>query len=215
MLCPGPTGGLKRPPDPSPNNFAPPFLIPGYGPAPWIRFSENVEKESSVVFSRNSVVFLKRTLQKMGNGESVGYMRPSDIRFTHDSIQYNFRDGRTLTDTFRQLLRKSTPIDNIPKMEVMQYGGKWFVVRGNRRLFVLKELEKRNQIAQVQVRKKNFDSGLFHNQYTSPNEGRSVKIRGRAREAVEREFQEEWEEYQRDNCKYKTYCSDWPYTKSC
>ena len=33
-LCPGPTGGLKRPPDPSPNNFAPPppFLIPGYGP---------------------------------------------------------------------------------------------------------------------------------------------------------------------------------------
>ena len=29
---PGPTGGLKRPPDPSPNNFAPPFLIPGYGP---------------------------------------------------------------------------------------------------------------------------------------------------------------------------------------
>ena len=33
-LCPGPTGGLKQPPDPSPNDFAPPppFLIPGYGP---------------------------------------------------------------------------------------------------------------------------------------------------------------------------------------
>ena len=31
-LCPGHTWGLKRPPDPSPNNFAPPFLIPGYGP---------------------------------------------------------------------------------------------------------------------------------------------------------------------------------------
>ena len=24
-LCPGPTGGLQRPPDPSPNNFAPPI----------------------------------------------------------------------------------------------------------------------------------------------------------------------------------------------
>ena len=24
-LCPGLTGGLKRPPDPSPNNFAPPI----------------------------------------------------------------------------------------------------------------------------------------------------------------------------------------------
>ena len=31
-FCPGPTGGHKRPPDPSPNNFASPFLIPGYGP---------------------------------------------------------------------------------------------------------------------------------------------------------------------------------------
>ena len=31
-LCPAPAGSLKRPPDPSPNNFAPPFLIPGYGP---------------------------------------------------------------------------------------------------------------------------------------------------------------------------------------
>ena len=35
-LCPGPTVGLKRPQDPSPNNFAPPFLIPGYGPADYL-----------------------------------------------------------------------------------------------------------------------------------------------------------------------------------
>lgn len=84
----------------------------------------------------------------MVNEES---MRPSDIRFTHDSIQYKFTDGRTLTETFRQLLRKVTPIENIPKMEVMPNKGKWFVVRGNRRLFVYKELEKRNQIEKVQV----------------------------------------------------------------
>ena len=32
-LCPGPTGGLKRSPDPSPNNFAPPISNSGYGPA--------------------------------------------------------------------------------------------------------------------------------------------------------------------------------------
>ena len=84
-------------------------------------------------------------------------MRPSDIRFTHDGIQYMFTDGRTLTETFRQLLRKVTTTENIPKMEVMQNKGKWFVVRGNRRLFVNKELEKRNQIAQVQVTKGIFD----------------------------------------------------------
>ena len=31
-LCSGPTGGLKRPPDPSPNNFAPPPISNSYGP---------------------------------------------------------------------------------------------------------------------------------------------------------------------------------------
>ena len=31
-LCPGPTGGLKRPQTPRPIILHPPFLIPGYGP---------------------------------------------------------------------------------------------------------------------------------------------------------------------------------------
>ena len=43
-LCPGPTGGLKWPPDPSPNNFAPPFLIPGYGP-------DNAHQKSITAFT--------------------------------------------------------------------------------------------------------------------------------------------------------------------
>ena len=33
-LCPGPTGSLKRPPDPSPNNFAPPISNPWL--RPWL-----------------------------------------------------------------------------------------------------------------------------------------------------------------------------------
>ena len=131
-------------------------------------------------------------------------MRPSDIRFTHDSIQYKFTDGRTLTETFRQLLRKVTPIENIPKMELMPNKGKWFVVRGNRRLFVYKELEKRNQIEQVQVTKRIFNRELFDKQYTSSNEGRSVKIRGRGLEAVMQDFNEVWEEYKRENRKCQT-----------
>ena len=31
-LCPGPAGGLKRPPDTSSFSCAPPFRKPGYGP---------------------------------------------------------------------------------------------------------------------------------------------------------------------------------------
>ena len=45
-LYPGTTWGLKRPPDPSPNNFAPPFLIPGYGPEDTMHISYNEHKLS-------------------------------------------------------------------------------------------------------------------------------------------------------------------------
>lgn len=123
------------------------------------------------------------------------YMRPSDIRFTHDSIQYKFRNGGTLADLFRELLQNGTPIENIPKIEVMQNKGIWFAVRGNRRLFVYQELESRNQIEQVQVTKKTFDRFLFNKQYTSKNEGRSVKIRSLGEEAVKQEFSRIWAEH--------------------
>lgn len=85
----------------------------------------------------------------MGNGESVVYMYPSEIRFTHDSIQSNFRDGRSIPDTFRQILMKNVAVESLPLMEVMKYEGEWFVVRGNRRLFLFQELEKRGYLIET------------------------------------------------------------------
>ena len=41
-LCPGPTGGLKWPPDPSPNNFAPP--ISNSWLRPWGYFHKDLNK---------------------------------------------------------------------------------------------------------------------------------------------------------------------------
>lgn len=107
----------------------------------------------------------------MGNGESVVYMYPSEIRFTHDSIQSNFRDGRSIPDTFRQILMKNIAVESLPLMEVMKYEGEWFVVRGNRRLFLFQELEKRGYLKQVRVQTRNFNPDLFNKQYTSPNRG--------------------------------------------
>lgn len=138
----------------------------------------------------------------MGNGESVVYMYPSEIRFTHDSIQSNFRDGRSIPDTFRQILMKNIAVESLPLMEVMKYEGEWFVVRGNRRLFLFQELEKRGYLKQVRVQTRNFNPDLFNKQYTFPNRGTSVRIRsGYGQDsAVRTELDQIWSEYQ--SCKF-------------
>lgn len=138
----------------------------------------------------------------MGNGESVVYMYPSEIRFTHDSIQSNFRDGRSIPVTFRQILMKNIAVESLPLMEVMKYEGEWFVVRGNRRLFLFQELEKRSYLKQVRVQTRNFNPDLFNKQYTSPNRGTSVRIRsGYGQDsAVRTELDQIWSEYQ--SCKF-------------
>lgn len=138
----------------------------------------------------------------MGNGESVVYMYPSEIRFTHDSIQSNFRDGRSIPVTFRQILMKNIAVESLPLMEVMKYEGEWFVVRGNRMLFLFQELEKRGYLKQVRVQTRNFNPDLFNKQYTSPNRGTSVRIRsGYGQDsAVRTELDQIWSEYQ--SCKF-------------
>lgn len=129
-------------------------------------------------------------------------MYPSEIRFTHDSIQSNFRDGRSIPVTFRQILMKNIAVESLPLMEVMKYEGEWFVVRGNRRLFLFQELEKRGYLKQVRVQTRNFNPDLFNKQYTSPNRGTSVRIRsGYGQDsAVRTELDQIWSEYQ--SCKF-------------
>lgn len=141
----------------------------------------------------------------MGNGESVVYMYPSNIRFTHDSIQSNFSDGHSIPETFRQILWKKLTVEDLPLIEVMKYGGEWFVVRGNRRLFLFQELEKRGLVSQVKVQTRNFDQYLFQTQHTTSNKGKTILIRGYGHHAVKQELDEIWSEYQRETCKFNCF----------
>lgn len=143
----------------------------------------------------------------MGNGESVVYKYPSEIRFTHDSIQSNFRDGHSIPETFRQILMKKIAVESLPLMEVMKHEGEWFVVRGNRRLFLFQELERRGFLKQVSVQTRNFNSDLFYKQYTSPNRGKSVRIRGYGQDSVRTELDKIWAEYQSCKFFFMTYSS--------
>lgn len=134
----------------------------------------------------------------MGNGGSVVYMYPSKIRFTHDSIASYFSDGHSIPETFRQILWKKITADNLPLIEVMNYEGQWFAVRGNRKLFVFKELEKRGELSKVKVQKIVFDQYLFRTQYTSSNKGKTTLIRDFRHYAMKQELDLIWSEYQCD-----------------
>ncbi|XP_069105229.1 uncharacterized protein [Argopecten irradians] len=105
-------------------------------------------------------------------------MRPSQLRFTHDSVSYKFRNGVSLDETFRQILNDELDIHGIDCLAAMQYNGEWMVVRGNRRLYLYKKLEEVGKLTVVEVDKQYFQSQLFYRQFTSKNMGISLRIRG-------------------------------------
>lgn len=137
----------------------------------------------------------------MGNSESIVYMYPSEIRFTHNSIGSYFSDGYLITETFRQLLWNKITAEDLPLIEVMKYEGSWFVVRGNRRLFLFQELEKRGKLSKVKVQKRNFDQYLFQKQFTSSNKGKTTLMRDFRNHPIKKELDAIWSEYQQETVK--------------
>jgi len=112
----------------------------------------------------------------MGNQQTT--CTPSELRFTHDSISYRFHDGHSLEETFQKLMDGELQLSDLPPLEVMEYRGYWFVVRGNRRLYLCQKLENAGYIQTVKVVKRSFDDKVFQRQFSSNNMGLSVKIRG-------------------------------------
>ena len=79
-------------------------------------------------------------------------LRPSNIRFTQDSIGCRFTDGKRLTDTFRELLYGLITPDDIENIEVVQYDGVWWALTGNRRLYLYQRLQDLGVVEYISVR---------------------------------------------------------------
>lgn len=136
-------------------------------------------------------------------------MHPSDIRFTHDSIESYFSDGYSIPETFRQILWGKITPEDLPLIEIMKYEGQWFVIRGNRRLFLFQQLAKRGRLHGVKVQPINFDQHLFQSQYTSSTKGKTTLIRDFRHHAMRQELNEIWFEYLWEN--FKSIIVDyWP-----
>ncbi|OWF40553.1 hypothetical protein KP79_PYT19987 [Mizuhopecten yessoensis] len=106
-------------------------------------------------------------------------MYPSDLRYTHDSVSCRFSNGFCLEETFEKILYDEVRMYDLPCLVAMPYQGKWFVVRGNRRLYIYKQLESAGKISKVDVKCVAFESDLFYRQFSTENSGRSLRIRSR------------------------------------
>ena len=104
------------------------------------------------------------------------YLRPSEIRFSQDSISNKFDNPNVfIGDTLDDLIKGQIRIADIPKISVkLNVDGNW-VSADNRRLWVFKQLEEFGKCETIQViETKRIPP--FKN--SSKNDGLSVKIRG-------------------------------------
>ncbi|XP_006812496.2 uncharacterized protein LOC102803631 [Saccoglossus kowalevskii] len=105
-------------------------------------------------------------------------LKPSEIYFLHDSIKGQFRDGRHLLDTFKELLYKRISPSQIEKIVVYSANSKWRVYAGNRRLYIYKKLEVLGVVEYITAWKVlTLNPYTLRKRDTTKNGGASVRIR--------------------------------------
>ena len=61
---------------------------------------------------------------------------PCDIRFRQDSISDQFRNGENLIDVFTDLVDGDLEVDDIDDITCVLWKNEYWVIHGNRRLFL-------------------------------------------------------------------------------
>lgn len=107
------------------------------------------------------------------------YMRPSEIRFSQDSIGSTFgrctsHPNKQIGETLDEILTGKINVNSIPSISVCKKDGKCFTA-DNRRLWVLQEAEKLGKCSEIFVRETFY---INYNKFTTVNNGISVYIRG-------------------------------------
>eukprot|EP00438_Fugacium_kawagutii_P034420 Skav211611 [mRNA] locus=scaffold3083:124382:125065:- [translate_table: standard] len=83
-------------------------------------------------------------------------VQPSDVRFTHRSISYKFRNGNVVDEVIDDLIDGKILFDDFPALICTEYKGRLFSLR-NRRLFVARVLEQLNRLCLIRVEVIPFD----------------------------------------------------------
>ena len=105
-------------------------------------------------------------------------INPTDIRFSHDSINSSFSCGRNIGETYRQIRDGDIRVGDLPIMEVAPLNGSWFAWSGNRRLWVIQRLQSEGHIAEVLVLPTQKSISSRNYKLSTKNGGMSVRVRG-------------------------------------
>ena len=97
-----------------------------------------------------------------------------DIEYYLNSIRSTFMDGSSLVDMASQLKREQISVQDVGYLFVRRLRGQWYVLKGNRRLFVLKKMKEFGLFdGVIAVR---FYKGAKGGTY---REGEKLRLRGR------------------------------------
>lgn len=107
------------------------------------------------------------------------YLRPSEIRFSQDSIGRSFgcytsHPYRPIGETLDDIITGRINVNSIPRISVCKRNGHWFTA-DNRRLWVFQEAEKRGKCTEIYVQETFY---IDINKITTINNGISVVVRG-------------------------------------
>ena len=107
------------------------------------------------------------------------YLRPSEIRFSQDSIGSTFgwrtpHPYKPIGETLDDILTGHINVQSIPSISVKKQSGLWFTA-DNRRLWVFQEAEKRGKCDKIYVRETGY---ISCSKMTTVNDGVSVYVRG-------------------------------------
>lgn len=102
-----------------------------------------------------------KTILKM-NFTYLVLLKPSEIRFTKNVVASKFDNGIPLKETFTQIKNGEILLEDIPLIEVVFYPEKWeWYTLNNRRLWVLKELEKVGKCRFVKTKRIEYVENVF------------------------------------------------------
>lgn len=104
-------------------------------------------------------------------------LRPSDIRYSQDSIAsyfgYGIYSGRPIGESLDELIQGRCRVRDIPTITVQSRDGLWYTA-DNRRLWIFRKGEELDMIQEVQVQEGYVNPSKF----TTYNRGVSIRVRG-------------------------------------
>jgi hypothetical protein len=113
-------------------------------------------------------------------GQEFVRVRPSTIKFTHDSIKDRFQDGHTLSDTALQIARQDVGKRDIRMITVVRAADGKLYSLDNRRLAVFRILEMCGKVGTIKVEVVSWSrwEEEWNRKVTTTNGGETSLIRG-------------------------------------